>query len=148
MKQTQIPVPLQVQVLLRLALAVCSLVVGSLLLALFSLPIAAPFFLLAPLTAISGGHLYWVAVCGRYLVLTGTVLNVERTVVLRRPKAILMEVEGTALRVILRNRHKAPGEGSMLSFYVQDSTPIYEWRGMRLLGTYLAVSAGTAGKCA
>ncbi len=148
MKRTQIPIPLQSQILLRLVLTVCSLVVGSLLLVLFSLPIAAPFFLLALVTAASGGHLYWVAVCGHYLVLTGTVLKVERTTVLRRPKAILMEVEGTALRVILRNRHKAPGEGSQLSFYVQDSTPIYEWRGMHLLGTYLAAAVGTAGKCA
>ena len=148
MKRTQIPIPLQSQILLRLVLTVCSLVVGSLLLVLFSLPIAAPFFLLALVTAASGGHLYWVAVCGHYLVLTGTVLKVERTTVMRRPKAILMEVEGTALRVILRNRHKAPGEGSQLSFYVQDSTPIYEWRGMHLLGTYLAAAVGTAGKCA
>ena len=148
MKRTQIPIPLQSQILLRLVLTVCSLVVGSLLLVLFSLPIAAPFFLLALVTAASGGHLYWVAVCGHYLVLTGTVLKVERTTVLRRPKAILMEVEGTALRVILRNRHKAPGEGSQLSFYVQDSTPIYEWRGIHLLGTYLAAAVGTAGKCA
>lgn len=148
MKRTQIPIPLQSQILLRLVLTVCSLVVGSLLLVLFSLPIAAPFFLLALVTAASGGHLYWVAVCGHYLVLTGTVLKVERTTVLCRPKAILMEVEGTALRVILRNRHKAPGEGSQLSFYVQDSTPIYEWRGMHLLGTYLAAAVGTAGKCA
>ena len=148
MKRTQIPIPLQSQILLRLVLTVCSLVVGSLLLVLFSLPIAAPFFLLALVTAASGGHLYWVAVCGHYLVLTGTVLKVERTTVMRRPKAILMEVEGTALRVIQRNRHKAPGVGSQLSFYVQDSTPIYEWRGMHLLGTYLAAAVGTAGKCA
>ena len=47
MKRTQIPIPLQSQILLRLVLTVCSLVVGSLLLVLFSLPIAAPFFLLA-----------------------------------------------------------------------------------------------------
>ena len=142
MKRTQIPIPLQIQVLIRLALAVCSLVVGNLLLVLFSLSIAAPFFLLALVTAASGGHLYWVAVCGHYLVLTGTVLNVERTAILRRPKAILIEAEGKALRVVLRNRHKAPGVGGQISFYVQDSTPIYEWRGMHLLGTYLAVSAG------
>ena len=146
MERTQIPIPLQAQVLMRLALAVCSLVVGSLLLVSFALPIAAPFFLLALLAAVCGGHLYWVAVHGRYLVLTGTVLNVEHTAILRRPKAILMEVEGIALRVILRSRHKAPGTGSQLSFYVQDGTPIYEWRGMHLLGTYLAAAAGTAGK--
>ena len=114
----------------------------------FTATIAAPFFLLALLAAISGCYLYWLVSRGHYLLLIGTVLNVERTAILRRPKAILMEVEGTALRVILRNRYKVPGEGSQLSFYVQDSTPIYEWRGMHLLGTYLAAAVGTAGKCA
>ena len=138
MERTQIPLPLQTQILMRLALAVCLLIAGNVLLIIFTVTIAIPFFLLALLTAASGGRLYWLAVRGRYLILTGTVLNVERTAVLRRPKAILMEVEGTALRVILRNRYKVPNEGSQLSFYVQDSTPIYEWRGMHLPATILS----------
>ena len=142
MERTQIPMPLQTQILIRLALAVCSLVAGNVCLVFFTVTIAVPFFLL---TAVSGCHLYRVVVRGRYLVLTGTVLNVELTTVLRRPKAILMEVEGKALRVVLRSRHKAPSEGSQISFYVQDSTPIYEWRGIHLLGSYLAAAAGTSG---
>lgn len=142
MERTQIPLPLQTQILMRLALAVCLLIAGNVLLIIFTVTIAIPFFLLALLTAASGGRLYWLAVRGRYLILTGTVLNVERTAILRRPKAILIEAEGKALRVVLRNRHKAPSVGGQISFYVQDSAPIYEWRGMHLLGTYLAVSAG------
>lgn len=143
MERTQIPMPLQVQILVRLALAVCALIAGNVLLFFFTVIVATPFFLLGLLTAISGGLLYRVAVRGHYLQLTGTVLHVEHTPVLRRPKAILMEAEGTALRVMLRNRHKAPAKGSQITFYVQDSTPIYEWRGMHLLGSYLAVTAGT-----
>lgn len=142
MEQTLIPVPLQGQILLRLALAVCSLIVGSIFLILFTVTIAIPFFLQALLTAVSGGYLYWLALCGRYLILTGTVLNVERTAILHRSKAILIEVEGKVLRVILRSSYKTPSIGSRILFYVQDSTPIYEWRGIHLLGTYLAVSAG------
>lgn len=142
MERTQIPLPLQTQILIRLALAVCLLIAGNTLLIFFTVTIAIPLFLLALLSAVSGGCLCQLVVCGRYLILTGTVLNVERTAILRRPKAILIEVEGRALRVILRNRHKAPGVGGQISFYVEDSTPIYEWRGMHLLGTYLAVSAG------
>ena len=142
MERTQIPLPLQTQILIRLALAVCLLIAGNVLLIIFTVTIAIPFFLLALLTAVSGGRLYWLAVRGRYLILTGTVLNVERTAILRRPKAILIETEGKALRVVLRSRHKAPSVGGQISFYVQDSTPIYEWRGMHLLGTYLAVSTG------
>lgn len=142
MERTQIPLPLQTQILIRLALAVCLLIAGNTLLIFFTVTIAIPLFLLALLSAVSGGCLCRLVVYGRYLILTGTVLNVERTAILRRPKAILIEVEGRALRVILRNRHKAPGVGGQISFYVEDSTPIYEWRGMHLLGTYLAVSAG------
>lgn len=142
MERTQIPMPLQAQILVRLALAVCALIAGNVLLFFFTMIVATPFFLLGLLTAISGGLLYRVAVRGHYLRLTGTVLHVEHTPVLRRPKAILMEAEGTALRVMLRNRHKAPTEGSQITFYIQDSTPIYEWRGMHLLGAYLAVTTG------
>lgn len=146
MKHAQIPTPLQIQILIRLTLAVCSLIVGNVFLVLFNVSIAMPCFLLALLFAISGGHLYHLTTCGHYLILTGTVLNVERTTVLRHPKAVLMEVEGIALRVVLRNRRKSVVEGSRLSFYVQDNTPIYEWGEMHLLSSYLAAEGGTSGK--
>ena len=142
MERTQIPLPLQVQILMRLALAICSLIVGNVLLVFFTATIAAPFFLLALLAAISGCSLYWLVSRGHYLLLIGTVLNVERTAILRRPKAILIEAEGKALRVILRSSHKVPSVGGQILLYVQDSAPICEWRGMHLLRTYLAVSTG------
>lgn len=126
----------------------CSLIVGNVFLVLFNVSIAMPCFLLALLSAVSGGHFYHLTSCGHYLILTGTVLNVERTTVLRHPKAVLMEVEGIALRVVLRNRHKSVVEGSRLSFYVQDNTPIYEWGEMHLLSSYLAVEDGTSSKSA
>lgn len=140
MERTQIPMPLQAQILMRLALAACSLIAGNVLLVFFTMTIAAPLFLLSLLAAVSGGHLYLVAAQGHYLCLTGIVVRVERTMALRRPKAILMEAEGTALRVVLRNCHKIPAEGHQITFYIQDSTPIYEWKGMHLLGSYLAVT--------
>ena len=53
MERTQIPMPLQTQILIRLALAVCSLVAGNVCLVFFTMTIAVPFFLLALLTAVS-----------------------------------------------------------------------------------------------
>lgn len=143
MDYSQIPVPLQAQILLRLALAVCALIAGNVLLIFFTGAIAMPFFLLAILAVISGGYLCHTAVRGHYLVLSGTVLHVEHTAVLHRPKAVLIEAEGRALRVTLRSRCGAPSVGGRISFYVHDSTPIYEWREMHLLSSYLAVSDGT-----
>ena len=40
MKHAQIPTPLQMQILIRLALAVCSLIVGNVFLVLFNVSIA------------------------------------------------------------------------------------------------------------
>lgn len=53
MERTQIPMPLQAQILMRLALAACSLIAGNVLLVFFTMTIAAPLFLLSLLAAVS-----------------------------------------------------------------------------------------------
>ena len=138
MEHPKIPVPLQSQILMRLALAVFSFIVAAAFMLFFSGAAALPFLLLGILTAVNGGRLYYIAAQGHYLVLAGIVLHVEYTAVLHRPKAVLIEVEETALRVLLHNRRKAPIEGGHVVLYVQDSAPIYEWRGVHLLDAYLA----------
>lgn len=143
MKRTQIPVPMQAQILIQTALAILSLIAGITLFFFFTSTVALPFLLLTILTAANGCRIYRIAALGRYLTLRGTVLSVERTAVLRRPKALLAEIDGKALRIVLHNRHKALVEGGCIAVYVQDSTPIYEWKGIHLLGSYLAVT--TAG---
>lgn len=145
MEQAKIPAPLQTQVLTRMGTAVCSLIAGIALLILVSGMTAIPFLLLAVLAAANGWRTYHLAARGHYLILSATVLKVERTGILRRPKAVLVEAEGKALRVILRSRYKIPAEGSHVTFYVQDSTPIYEWQGIHLLGSYLAMISESPG---
>jgi len=140
MKHSQIPLPLQTKILWQMALALCSFIAAIACMLCFTIAAALPFLFLSILTAANGGRLYYIAVRGHYLMLTGTVLHVERTAVLRRTKAVLIEVEGTALRVLLYNRHKSPIEGGHIVLYVQDSAPIYEWRGMHLLSAYLAAA--------
>ena len=140
MERKQIPTPLQVQILMQAGLAVCSLIAGIAFLILFTGIVAFPFLLLAILASVNGWRVYHVAAHGHYLTLSSIVLKVERTAFLRRPKAVLVEAEGKALRVMLRSRLSAPKEGSCITFYVQDSTPIYEWKGLHLLGSYLALA--------
>jgi hypothetical protein len=146
MERPQIPMPLQTQILLWLALTVFSLIIAAAFMIFFSGAAALPFLLLGILTAVNGGRLYYIAAQGHYLVLTGTVLYVEYTAILHRPKAVLIEVEGIALRVLLHNRRKAPIEGGHIALYVQDSAPIYEWRGIHLLDAYLAAAANPPSK--
>ncbi len=106
--------------------------------------LALPFLFLTILTALGGCRLYRTAVLNRYLALTGTVLQVERTAILRRPKALLIETEGKALRVVLRGRHWAPAEGGRITLYVADTAPIYEWRGIHQLSSYLTLARSDA----
>lgn len=145
MERKQIPMPLQAHILAQVGLAACSLIVGIAFLILFTGMVAFPFLLLAVLASVNGWRVYHVAVNGHYLALSATVLKVERTAFLRRPKAVLVEAEGKALRVMLRNRLSTPKEGSCITFYVQDSTPIYEWKGLHLLGSYLALADKNSG---
>lgn len=145
MERKQIPMPLQAHILAQVGLAVCSLIVGIAFLILFTDIVAFPFLLLAILASVNGWRVYHVASHGHYLTLSSVVLKVERTAFLRRPKAVLVETEGKALRVMLRSRLSAPKEGNCITFYVQDSTPIYEWKGLHLLGSYLVLADKNSG---
>lgn len=135
-----LPIPLQRQILVRVSLSTASVVTGvGLLVLLRSATMAAPCLVAALLAAASGWHIYRQATLGRCLVLNGTVLKTEMSALRHRPKALLLEVDGKALRVVLRGRHKVLGAGVSVSVYITDTTPLYDWRGLHQLQTYLAL---------
>ena len=138
-----IPLALQHQMLIQAALSVLALVLAALAMLFFSITVSVPFLLCAVLLAFSAFRLYNI---GQYLVLEGTVLKLERTPLRLRPKAMLMEVEGKALLVVLRNRHISVREGDALTLYIADTAPLYEWRGIHRLHSYLAVVPAIRGK--
>ena len=109
-----IPLALQHQMLIQAALSVLALVLAALAMLFFSITVSVPFLLCAVLLAFSAFRLYNIGRRGQYLVLEGTVLKLERTPLRLRPKAMLMEVEGKALLVVLRNRHISVREGDAL----------------------------------
>lgn len=135
-----LPIPLQRQILVRVGLSAASMVTGAgLLILLCSAAIAAPCLVAALLAAASAWHIYRQAKLGRCLVLKGTVLNTEMSALRSRPKALLLEVDGKALRVVLRGRHKVLGAGAAVEVYITDTTPLYDWRGLHQLQSYLAL---------
>ncbi len=138
--KSNIPTPLQTRVLVLTGISILSLVLGIALLLILNSTLALPFLLFTILAALGGRRLYRIAVLNQYLTLTGTILKVERTTILRRPKALLLEAEGKALRVVLRGRHWTPVEGGHITLYVMDTAPIYEWRGIHQLSSYLALA--------
>ncbi|MPN64891.1 hypothetical protein SDC9_212669 [bioreactor metagenome] len=142
-KLHQLPSPIQNQVLLRAGLCGLSLAAGIGMLALLGrIALALPFGLAALLLAANAAHVYTTAARGHYLMIRGTVLKVERTSLRHRPRALLLEVEGKALRVVLHNRHRAPADGAAVTLYIPDTAPLYEWRGLHQLSAYLALVEG------
>lgn len=140
-----LPVPLQRQVLIRAGLCAVSIAAGAgLLILLRSAAMAAPCLAAALLTAAGAWHIYRQCTLGRCLILKGTVLNTEISVLRRRPKALLLEVDGKALRVVLRGRNKELEAGAAVDVYISDTTPLYDWRGIHQLQSYLALVAGDA----
>ena len=140
MSKTQIPVPLQQQILLQSGLALLSLIAGlGISWACKDLGSGVPLIIAAVLLGCTAVRLYWIALNGRYIVLRGTILYVERTFLRRRPKALLLEVEGSALRIVLRNRLRRLSEGSVVDLYISDTTPLYVWGGVRQISSYLAI---------
>lgn len=135
-----LPIPLQRQILVRVGLSAASVAAGAgFLVLLHSAAMAAPCLVAALLAAASAWHIYRQAESGRCLVLKGTVLKTEMSALRHRPKALLLEVDGKALRVVLRGRHKALGAGTTVEVYITDTTPLYDWRGIHQLQSYLAL---------
>ena len=137
-----LPPALQRQLLIRVGFILLSLVLGVVSLVLFSTTIALPFLLCAALLAFSAFRLYRIGARGQYLILRGTVLKVEYTPLRRQPKSVLLEADGKALQVVLRNRHVAVQEGDTVTLYISDTTPLYEWQGIHRLYAYLAMTPG------
>lgn len=102
-----LPPALQHQLIIQMGLAVCCLVLAIGALAFISFSVSVPFLLGAALLTICAARLYHTGMRGQYLILRGVILKVERTALRQRPKSILLEANGKALLVMLRNRHAA-----------------------------------------
>lgn len=130
---------LQTKIIELAGLAVASCVLGVAILLFFPHTLAMPFLILAIFLAILCGRLYRVVATEQYLTLKGTVFQVEQTLLFHRINAILIETNGMALRVVVRNRHRRIATGDRITLYIQDSTPIYEWHKLHQLSSYIAI---------
>ena len=136
-----LPVPLQNLLIYRVALAILALG-ASLALAVFlhDVHFALPGLILCVTLLVSASLLYRLLIQGRYLALRGTVLNAEQTMIRKHTKVIILEAEGKALRIQLRNQHMKVAQGDIVALYLADTTKLYPWRGMYQLSSYLAIS--------
>ena len=137
-----LPPALQHQMIIQIGLALFCLVLAIGALAFVSFTVSIPFLLGAALLVICAMRLFCTGMRGQYLILRGVILKVDRTALRQRPKSILLETNGKALQVMLRNRHAAVREGDTVTLYIADTTPLYEWQGIHRLHAYMAMVPG------
>lgn len=98
----------------------------------------------ALLLAANAGHIYWATASERVLELKGVVLKLEQTAFRRRPKALFLEIDGKALRVVLHSRRSRLKPGDQVTLFILDSAQLYPWHGLHQLDSYLALAADTS----
>lgn len=145
MKNEQIPIPLQRQILIQGGLASLAGATGLGLLAyLQDAMLMIPFGLTAVLLACGAIRLYHLALKKRFIILKGTILHVEKSFLRRRPTALLLEMDSSALRVRLRGPLGGLSAGDTVLVYVSDTAPVYPWGKLRQLSSYLALVSAAA----
>lgn len=140
MDEKSIPPAIQHQFLIRLSLALAALIGGTVLWCIEGVMAAVPLLILALLLTTAALRIRRFAAEGRFLALRGTVLRAETTLILRRQKALILAVDGKAIRLELHNRRKPVQPGRDITIYVLDDTPLYEWHGLHMLANYLVLT--------
>ena len=90
---------------------------------------------------LDGFILYGRFSCGDYMCLTGDCVGFEKSFLWRRPKRIIMRVDGTTIMIHLSKERIAAETGDTISLYLSPTTPIRQEDGAYLIYRYYAVRA-------
>lgn len=137
---SMIPTALQRTILKQLGVVLLVLAVAACLFLQSGQAIACvPFLLASLLLAVPAVYTGWLAVVGRCLELKCVVLCVEQSALRGRTKALLLEIQGMAVRLPVVGRFRPPEVGATILVYISDTAMLYEWKGIHQLDSYLAV---------
>jgi hypothetical protein len=137
---TQIPGPLQKQILVRLGLgALFFILLISLLITGATIYMWLPCAGAALFFASAAFALFRMAVLGDYVAVSGICQSIGLTAARRRVKYVVLQAEDQTIRVTLRDRRRRLHPGEELNLYLAKKAPIYEKDGVQLIYTYLAI---------
>ena len=138
---TQIPEPLQKQILYRIGYGIVFLLItiASIFykMELFSILSCIIIIFFCFVSSIS---LLRKAIIGNYVVICGDCISVNLTTLKRHTKTIILRMEDNrTLKVMIKHRLKKINTGSKIMLYISSDMPIYEDSGGYLLQSYLAI---------
>lgn len=131
--------PITARILTAVISAVVSAIAGVSLYIIVSLETAAVFLILAGFFLTQAMRLRFILRTGRYLILIGTVLEVKKSHILRKPQMLRMKTEEGELQVCLHSRRNIPETGDRAWLYLHSNSPIYIWKDTCFVNSYLAL---------
>lgn len=135
-----LPEPLQRQILFRLGFSPLFFLLFILVLyMMYDWLTVIPFAGLSIFSLTAAYILFRRSITGGYVVIRGTCIDSEVTLVRKRTKSVLVETEEHMVRVMLKQRMKRILAGAALDIYVASNTQVYDKDGVKLLHTYLAI---------
>ena len=138
-KMAKMPGVLEEQIWIRFGLGVVMSVVGIVLLFSAGPYIGLPWFLIAAYLIGSGTLLAINCISGKITTIVGVCREVESAGLRKRPRAAVLVVDGSPVRIQLHQRQSAIREGDTVIVYTSDRTPVYRRNGCDHLYGYYAI---------
>lgn len=136
----RLPEPLQRQILIRLGLALLSLVLFiPILLIMRDIYLCIPCAGVMIFYATSAFFLFRRAILGEYVVVSGECVEIVLTAVKRRAKYIMITTDVCNLKVVLHSRLRKIPNGAAIKLYIAKNAQIFEQNGAQVLYNYIAM---------
>lgn len=139
-KFRQIPLPLQKQIIVRVGFGFAFSLVFVLMLFID----ASVYTVLAGIGMLgfcfgSAGHLFLRCTQKEYIIVTGECVELQKTLLGRRVKAMFLKCGEYTVQVIPRQHLRRMVVGTRIDLYLSSSTPVHERDGIQVLHSYLAM---------
>lgn len=140
------PAVLQHQILLRLGMALGSMLFFVFCWLLFGqFVFASPFLLLAGWMGFSGIQMLGAIARGRFTCVRGTCRQIITTVILKRPKTLILSTGQGDVQVRMQQRIKKPEIGVDYILYLADDTTVYQSEDGFIVSSYYALARSSQG---
>lgn len=124
-KMAKVPVVLEEQIWIRFGLGVVMGVMGIVLLFSAGPYIGLSWFLMAAYLIGSSTLLVINFISGKITTIVGVCREVESAGLRKRPRAVVIVVDGSPVRIQLHQRRCTIREGDLVVIYTSDRTPVY-----------------------
>lgn len=132
-----LPTPLRTQVAVRLLLAFAAFCAGAFAFVNMSWMVSLPMLFIC--AALSAG--IYALLSGKYLLVTGICVKIERNLTHSRPKWIILKNEQCVLRIRSQKRHSQVRLGDAVAVYLRPDARLYELDGMYTVYDYIALKS-------